>query len=132
MEVTALDLVSYLKRKELLQLNEVSSLTEQLAQAVSRRDQVSVNLLLSMRQEPILQLQELRETLHTRLESFPEDEAIRISALLDGAPAESAKEEALAKQVAQCRRVLERVVAMDRQISERMGGKKSFYLKYRL
>lgn len=132
MEVKAVDLLAYLKRKQILQLHEVDSLTQQLAQAVDRRDQVSIKLLLSMRQEPISQLQELNDSLHARLESFPEEEAIRMAALLDGAPAETKQEEALVQQVAQYRRLLERITAVDRRISERMGGKKSFYKKCRL
>ena len=47
------------KRQEYLKLLEVARLTEDLAEATDRRDEVSVRMLLSMRQELLLELQEM-------------------------------------------------------------------------
>ena len=48
-----------LQRKVLRKLNEALGITRELAEAVEREDQVSVRLLLSSRQMPLLELQEL-------------------------------------------------------------------------
>ena len=48
-----------LQRKMLRKLNEALGITRELAEAVEREDQVSVRLLLSSRQMPLLELQEL-------------------------------------------------------------------------
>ena len=50
------------KRKEYMKLSELSDLTEQLAQATDRRDEVSAKMLVAMRQQPLLELHEIEET----------------------------------------------------------------------
>lgn len=51
------------KRKAYMKLDELFDLTGQLAQAVDRRDEVSAKMLLGMRQQPLLDLQEIEETI---------------------------------------------------------------------
>lgn len=131
MEEFALEEIGQLKKRQFLLLTEVSDLTEQLAQAVDRVDQVSVKMVLSMRQEPCTRLQETEDTIQAKLLSLPEEDAIRMSELLNGAQAESQREEALCWQVAQNRRILEKLTETDRRVSLRLGGKGSFYKKYR-
>ncbi len=119
------------KRKQMLRLNEVSDLTSQLAQAFDRKDEVSVKMLLSMRQEPILRLEEIEEEIRDRLASLPEESAIRIAELLNGAEPETPAEDALSAQVEKNRRLLERIVSLDKVISARVGGRHSFYETFR-
>lgn len=121
-----------LKKTQFIALNELTGLTEQLAQAVDRRDQVSVQMVLSMRQAPIMRLQEAEETLRSRLLTMPEETAARMCALLNGAGAEVPEEEPLCLQVAQNTRLLERITAVDKRISMHLGGgRRSFYNTYR-
>lgn len=126
-----LEELTALKKQQLLCLTELSGLTEELGQAVDRRDQVAVKMVLSMRQEPLQKLQETEEVIRAKLLQAPQEDAIRLTELLNGAQGESEREEALCRQVAQTGRLLQKVAGMDRQISLRMGGRGSFYRKYR-
>lgn len=119
------------KKKQAIRLNEVSDLTNQLAQACDRKDEVSIKLVMSMRQEPLLRLTEIDEEIRNWLESVPEETAIRMAELLNGAEPEKPEEKALSAQVDSNRRLLERIMSLDKTISARMGGKRSFYATFR-
>lgn len=114
-----------------VKLVEFEDLTTQLAEAVDRRDEVSVQMLLNMRGEPAHQLQEVDEQLRRRLLELPEDDAIRAREILEGAGQQTPEEAQLCGQVMQNRRLLQRCKEMDKRISLRMGGNKSFYKKFR-
>lgn len=120
------------KRRQAACLVEVDSLTGQLAQAMDRGDQVSVNMVLAMRGDPISQARELEDSARAYLLTLPEEDAIRGRELLDGSPAQDPGEEALSSVVAQNRRVLERIREADRRLSLRLGGRHSFYEKFRV
>lgn len=115
------------KRSQNLRLIETGDLTGQLAEALERKDQISVEMLLSMRAEPLRQLQELQQGIQTYLLSLPPESAIRGQELLNGAPAAVPREEALAGEVAKFRRNLAGIVERDRRMSLTLGGRKSFY-----
>lgn len=127
----AIEMMRQLKKRQFLLLTELDGLTQQLAQAVDRKDQVSVKMVLSMRQGPVMQLQELEDTIRARLLDLPEDEAIGMAALLNGGPARGPEDEELCKQVAQNQRILKKVTELDQRISQRLGGKRSVYQKFR-
>lgn len=115
------------KRKEYLKLLEVARLTEDLAEAADRRDEVSVRMLLSMRQELLLELQELDGAVRESLLERPEEEAIRLGALLNGGSPADADEEEFCNQLDKNKQLLDKITAMDKRISTRLGGKRSFY-----
>lgn len=117
------------KKQQMMKLMEISDLTDQLAQAVERRDEVSVDMLLNMRGEPIRQVQELETRIQEHLRTLPPEEAARLGELLRGEPAQSPEEEQLSAQVLQDRRLLERIQKADNRTSIRLGGKRSFYQK---
>ena len=122
----------FLKTRHLyVKLTEFEELTRQLGEAVSRRDEVSVQMTLNMRAEPAHQLQEIDQQLRRRLLELPVEEAIRAKEILEGAEAGSPQEEQLCAQVAQNRRLLQRCQDMDKRISLSMDGKRSFYNKFR-
>lgn len=114
-----------------VKLAEFEDLTRQLAEALDRRDEVSVQMLLNMRGEPAHQLFEADQQLRGRLLQLPEDDAIRAREILEGGEQREPEEAALCGQVKQNRRLLQKCKEMDKQISMRMGGQKSFYTKYR-
>ena len=89
-------------------------------------------LLARMRQEPLLHLQEIRQGLIDAIPKLPEEEAITASRLLNGGPAGSPAEASLADQVAMNKRLLESVIALDKLISQKLGGDQSFYRKFGL
>lgn len=115
------------QNNEYLKLLEVAKLTEDLAQAIDSRDEVVVRMLLTERETLLLQLQEMDLSVREGLLNQPEADAIRLSALLNGAEAQTPEEEALSAQVVKKQQLLEKINLMDKRISTRLGGKRSFY-----
>ena len=116
---------------QILCLMEVSDLTRQLAEAVDRNDQVSVTMLLSIREEPVQRLYEMEQRLREYILHLPEDAAIRSHALLEGARPEEREERLLHERNASYRRLLSSVLEEDKRLSLRLGGPKSFYRTFR-
>ena len=108
-------------------LNEIMDLTVQLAQAVDRDDPVSINMLLGMRAEPVLKLQNVRKALELQKDSLDLDDRERLVELLNGEPAASYEEKALADQVCSNRRLLSRVIDCDKRISRKLAKENSIY-----
>ncbi|MBQ6985778.1 MAG: hypothetical protein IJQ25_02185, partial [Oscillibacter sp.] len=119
------------KKSQTIRLMEVADLTRQILLAAEHRDQISVTMLLSMREEPVKRLEEVEASCRELVANLPEADAIRAAELLNGAPPESPDEIQLYEQVGQYRRLLESTVEMDRRLSIRMGGERSFYKKFR-
>ncbi len=119
------------KKDETVKLIAVADLTRQMAEAVDRGDEFAMRTLLSEREEPVQRLRESEEGIQSYLLSLPEEAAIRANTLLRGGEAETEEEKALAEQVAQFRRILESVLELDKQLSIRVGGERSFYKKFR-
>ena len=119
------------RRRQLLRLNEVLDLTTQLVQGVDRSDQISVQMLISMRQEPIMELQELEDGIQSYLLTLPEADAIRCHELLQGDAPLLPSEEAFCTQNTQYRRILESVITLDKRLSLKLGGRSSFYNSFR-
>ena len=117
-----------LQRKALRKLNEALGITQELAEAVEREDQVSVRLLLSSRQMPLLELQELDAAMDLkRCELSGADEAAFDRLVTRRGPAEDPAEQELADQLARNRRVLEQLTALDRRVSEKLCRERSVY-----
>lgn len=131
MEIRELEELFRRKRSQSLLLNETADLTKQLKEALDRRDQVSVQMVMRMREAPLREMLELEEGIEAYLLSLPESSAIRGKILLNGGAAEEAAEEPLCEEVAKFRRLLNTVIELDRQISVGIGGNKSFYNKFR-
>ena len=131
MDVRVLDELLLKERLLYVKLAEFEDLTRQLAEALDRRDEISVQMLLNMRAEPANQLQEADRQLRSRLLELPEEDAIRAREILEGGEQHGSEEAALCGQVKQNQRLLQRCREMDKQVSIRMGGNKSFYRKYR-
>ena len=119
------------KKAQTIRLMEVSELTRQILVAAERRDQVSVEMLLSMREDPVKRVGELDAECREYLRTLPQEDAIRAAELLNGDPPANPDEIQLYEQLGQYRRLLESVVEMDRRLSVRMGGERSFYKKFR-
>ncbi len=118
------------ERKCYAALTEVMELTQDLSDAVQRQDQVTVQMFLSMRQEPINQLKEYRSLQRKRCASLPEEESAALWKVLTGKGADGTGQlQDLEKVVGQNQSLLERIQQADRQVSVSLGGKKSFYSK---
>lgn len=119
-----------LQRKVLRKLNEALGITRELAEAVEREDQVSVRLLLSSRQMPLLELQELDAAMDLkRCELSGADEAAFDRLVTRRGAAEDPAEQELADQLARNRRVLEQLTELDRRVSEKLCRERSIYCR---
>ena len=108
-------------------LNEALDLTRQLADAVDRDDQVTVQMLVAMRQEPTDNLAAAHEALSQQKAALPAQDRERLTALLKGAAAEEPAENALAGQVGLNQRVLKQLVDLDRVVNRKLTREKSIY-----
>ena len=119
------------KKKQFLKFNEILSVTEQMVESMERNDRFSVSMLLSMREDPVRQAQEIQDQIGEYLLQMPEEDAIRANGLLTGAESGQGMESALCNQVAQNQRLLDRIIRLDKFISQRLGGNRSFYATFR-
>ena len=106
-------------------LGEVESLSRQLAEALDRNDSVAVQMLLAMREEPLLAAHHARDILRQMVEGT--DDGGRLRALLNGGAAEQSEDSALAAQIAMNERLLQQVRELDRVLSQKIARNKSVY-----
>ena len=66
--------LTVLERRKYNLLSEVMDLSQQLGEALDRNDDVSVRLLVSMRQDPILRLEEIKAAIGSKRNSMPPEE----------------------------------------------------------
>ncbi len=119
--------LAVLERRKYNYLVEVLELSGQMGDALDRNDQVALNMLLTMRQEPILALDELRRVIAERRRTLPGEIAAAVDALLAGATPHGEEQCAFLDQADGARRLLERVLELDRRLSQRLAGSASFY-----
>lgn len=111
-------------------LTELEELTQELSQALSRGDKVSVQMFLSMRQEPLEALTRHKAALRRLCAGLSEpDSRLLRDILQQPSPPACPGSQELAQQVSRTRILWERVVRADRQISLKLGGSSSFYAK---
>ena len=108
-------------------LSELFDLTRQLAEAVDRSDEVTIQMLLSIREEPLAQMRQVEENLIRQRASLAEEDGRRLEELLSGAPARRQEENALSEQVGANRRLLGQLVELDKRINKKVTREKSVY-----
>ncbi len=121
--------LTVLERKKYNCLLEVEDATKQLAEALDRNDQVAARMLVAMRQDPLLKLEEADRGVKNRKAALPQDDQERVRTLLRDQAASGGGEAAFLEQAGKTRKLLERVVALDRRVSLRLAGSHSFYQK---
>ena len=119
--------LTVLERKKYNLLSEVMDVSRQLGEAMDRSDDVSLRLLISMRQDPILGLEEVKRAINAKREALSPEDQERVSALSGGAEPQGPEETTYWNQAGSARRLLERVLELDQRLNRRMGGKDSFY-----
>lgn len=121
--------LTVLERKKYNHLIEIQDLTRQLAESLDRSDQVSVRMLIAMRQDPIRLLAEADDNEKTRLNTLGDEAAEAVKRLRESAQPQNGGERTFLEQSGKTRRLLEQVVELDRRVSTRMAGGQSFYHK---
>jgi vacuolar-type H+-ATPase subunit I/STV1 len=110
-------------------LTEVMDVSRQLTEAVDRDDKVTIEMLLSMRAEPIEELRRIRRKLEIQRDILPEEDARRLGELLSGAEAKAQEETGLANQIGANTRLLRQLVELDERLNHKITRDHSFYNK---
>ena len=121
--------LTVLERKKYNYLNETLDLTQQIGSALDHNDQISLKMLLAMRQEPIMYLEELKQTIQARRQDLPPEDQERVQALLSGASPRTQEENTFVQQAATVIRLLQRFIELDRAVNLRLTGSSSIYNK---
>ena len=121
--------LTVLERKKYNYLKETLDLTQQIGSALDHNDQISLKMLLAMRQEPIMYLEELKQTIQARRQDLPPEDQERVQALLSGASPRTQEENTFVQQAATVIRLLQRVIELDRAVNLRLTGSSSIYNK---
>lgn len=116
-----------LEKKFYRKLSELAALTQDLADAVDRQDQVSLGLMLSLREKAILELQEVRSYIDLLRYDFDAQYLPRFEALLQGEDATSPFEQPVVEVIAANNRLLQQIVLQDKTVNQRLCGDRSVY-----
>ena len=108
-------------------LNEVMDVSRQMAEAMDRDDQVAIQMLVSMREEPVHRLRQARRALEEQRDALEPEEALRLTQLLNGEEAKTEAEAPLAAQIGANRRLLEQVLELDRVLNRKLTREESIY-----
>ena len=123
-EKAVMDALVQMKRTGNL-LNELEDVTRQLGEAIDRNDQVSMQMLVAMREDPLEKLQAADVAVRDQLEALGDgDQAAALAGILNGGPPLQPGErtqQMLCDQVAANRRRLKQIMELDRVLNQRMG-----------
>ena len=129
-EKAVMDALVQMKRTGNL-LNEMEDLTRQMGEAIDRNDQVSLEMLIAMREEPLGKLQEADRAVRDQLELLTDQlEAAQLASMLNGGPPADPGErvqQQLCEQVAVNGRHLKRIMELDQRLNERLARENSVY-----
>ena len=127
-EKAVMDALVQMKRTGNL-LNELEDLTRQMGESIDRNDQVSTQMLIALREEPLGKLQDTDKALREQLEDLTDrDEAVQLAAMLNGGPpADPAVrvQQMLCEQVAANNRRLRQIIELDQRLNQRLGRERS-------
>lgn len=112
-------------RKRYSALTEALDLTMQMGEALDRNDRTSFGMLLAMRQEPVLRMQELDGNIRRIVEIDAPDIEARWRALIGGDSPQNADEQMIANQMQQNKRVIDRLIPIDSRINQVLAERKS-------
>lgn len=108
-------------------LTETMDLTRQLAEASDRDDQVAVQLLVSMREEPVKRLRHIQDAIVQQKEALEPQDGQRLDQLMRGEAPADAGEEPLAAQVGVNLRLWQQLRELDEIVNRKLTRGKSFY-----
>ena len=108
-------------------LTEVLDLTMQMADAADRGDEITIQLLLGMRADPLENLKQVRLSLEQLRDSLSPEEGRYLAAILNGGPAQQPKEKPLANQVEINRKLFRQVLSCDQRLNQKVTRDNSIY-----
>ena len=111
--------------------NEMLLHTQEIGEALSRNDMVSIELVLSMRQDEIDKFAKCENDINTLINCLPEEERKEVLAVLkkDFESTENMSPELIKimERGKNIRAVMKKCVELDKRISKRVAGDDSFY-----
>ena len=129
-EKTVVDALVQMKRTGNL-LNELEDLTQQIGQSIDRNDQVSLQMIIAMREEPLGKLQAADQAIRDQLELLTDKlEAAQLASMLNGGPPADPgdrTQQLLCDQVASNNRRLKQIIELDQRLNQRLGREDSAY-----
>lgn len=108
-------------------LLEVTSLTQELDEAVNRQDQVSVRLLLLARRKPLCELCAAWAKMDLQRCELSPQEVDELEEIFSGAGPEGGDSGAMAALQQSNQRLLQRLKAMDQEVSRKICRERSYY-----
>ena len=108
-------------------LGETMDLSRQMADAADRNDQVVVQMLLNMREDPIEKLKLADQALRNQRAALPPQDGQCLADLLNGAPPQNEQEKMLAAQVGANAARLKQLLELDQALNRRLTGERSVY-----
>ena len=112
-------------RKRYTALTETYDLTVQMERRWTETTATSFSMLLSMRQEPVLRMQELDGNIRRIVETDAPDIEVRWQALVAGDTPRDADEQMVVNQMQKNKRVIDRLVPIDSRINRVLTERKS-------
>ncbi len=116
-----------LEKRFYQKLSETIDITREILDNADRQDHYSIQMLVSMRQTPILELQEVQSHIALKRVEFTPEDAADFDRLLEGGDARSPAEVPVAGQIAANHRLLQQLVELDQVVSKKVCGENSFY-----
>ena len=123
--------IAKILQKKYAHMSEISRLTTEMAEELSRDDRVSVQMTLGMRGEELEKVRKCDHKLHLFLSSVPPELREWLAEVIAGKVSSSekyGKEGMLIVRLAgNTRTVWERTMTIDRHMNKRLAGADSFY-----
>lgn len=111
-------------------MSEIERLTKELADTLSSGDRESAQLLLNMRQSEMEKVGDVDHTLREMLHVLEPEKREYIAGLMNGNEQfgyDSPEEEKIVRMAEQTSRILERIIVVDKILSQKLAGKDSYY-----
>ena len=111
-------------------LNEIQKTTQEMQDALSRNDRVSMEMLISMRQEEIERAADCDRDIRYLLSILEPDKREQVRGWLNEGTAKEAdgfEAVKISEIASSVKKVLERTIQVDKQMSQRVAGKDSYY-----
>ncbi len=111
-------------------MSEIERLTKELADTLSSGDRESAQLLLNMRQSEMEKVGDVDHALREMLHVLESEKREYIAGLMNGneqSGYDSPEEEKIVRMAEQTSRILERIIVVDKILSQKLAGKDSYY-----
>lgn len=117
--------------KQYLQMIKMHDLTVQMKESVQRDDNISIQMYLNMRQDVMIAVDVLEGELLNITSSMSHDLQERMAQLLSPAWKDlhirDVGEEKIVQEYDKIQRQLQKTVALDRELNQKVAGKSSYY-----